>query len=78
LPSCDCAADLGELEVVPWLFRHRITAVIPVELASKVALPVADPDATFGDVVRANGSKPIAFAVPPLPPPPPRPRPSRC
>jgi hypothetical protein len=76
ISSCDCASNLGTLEAVPWLFRRPITAVVPIELASKTpAFPTADSKATFGDVVRANGARPIAFAVPPLPPPPPRPHP---
>jgi hypothetical protein len=76
LPHCNCDANLALFEAVPWLLRRRFTVVVPIELASKApTLPAADSTSTFGEVVRANGGKPIMFAVPPLPPPPPRPRP---
>jgi hypothetical protein len=71
LPSCGCETDLSVIELIPWLAKQRLLTLVPLHAvaSNQPPLPVAAPDATFEDVVRANGGKPLAIAPPPPLPP---------
>jgi hypothetical protein len=76
LPKCRCSVHLAMLEVIPWLARTRVTTVLPLQPETGAAsFPAAKDDASFEEVVRANGGRPLVFVQPPTPPPPPPPPP---
>ena len=70
LSSCDCSVDLAPLEALPWMLREPVVTVVPL---ARSAPPVPEVDTTWAELVRKNGGKPPAVALPPRPPPPPRP-----
>lgn len=71
LASCDCTVDVAPLEALPWLVRTRLFTAVPL-VASAPALP--DDDTPWQELVRRNGGKPLAVALPPFVPVPPMPR----
>jgi hypothetical protein len=78
LPRCRCTVDFAQLEVMAWLVRAPLLTLVPVRsVATREPPPfTAKDDATWADLVKANGGRPLDLTlVPPLPPPPPPPRP---
>ncbi len=71
LPTCECAVDTALLEALPWLVRPQVVTLVP--LAATATMPAETEARTWAELVRANGGKPVAIAIPPpSPPPPPR------